>query len=303
MRIIICCFTVFLSIPSFAQSIWTDAFSIKKTFNVGESKSYEVNEFFKIDNLFLMIRSEVNSTVNFQVIDTAEAGYWLSYTVNTNSVKQHNDSSAYIIAQLMNGLQLYVYLKNGHSHLDSLVYFKVKKRIEEEVNSMAVYQKFGKKNTQFIQYLQNELKKDEGLGFLLGPLALFESYYSSNVYKKFRITTEGKEVNILKKILFGGIISQKWQSTTKDSTVKLNYFFTGDPVPAARYYKSIYEPLLIANNIKRGKYFYPAEMRYIADYTFHSRPGRSFPLSLYKKVVSEYIFRSVIKIDMKELLQ
>jgi len=301
MQIIILSVIIFFSVPSLAQPSWTDKFTIKTTFELGDLKTYQVGEFFKIDNLFFGGRYEVESTVSFQVVDTAAGGYWINYRASTNSVSQHRDSSAHIIAALLNGIDLFIYAKNGHLQLDSTKYADTKKRIANELDSMSVKRAFGKTSNQFIQYLKSELKQEAGLGFLLAPLMLFEEYYSSREFKKFRITVAGNARDILYKPLFNGEVGREWKSTSKDSLVKLNSIFTGHPFAAAQYYKSIYEPILAANGIRRGKHFWPPQMKYESNCIFHCQPGNSFPKSLNKKVVSEYIFRSVLKLEMTEI--
>ena len=299
MRIILCSVVIFLSISSIAQPIDKYAFSVKTTFELGESQTYEVNELFKIDNIFIGLRSELISTVSFQVIDTAKGGYWIMYTVHVNSVKQHKDSSAYLMASLMDGMRLFFYAKDGYAYLDSPTYYKTKKRVSAEVDSMATTQTFGKSNMQYIKYLQFQLKKDAGLGFLLAPLILFEEYYSSGVYKQLDLPTDGGARDVLNKPLFSGYVQKEWKSIYKDSTVLLNYVFTGHPIRAAEYYKPIYEALIAINNTKMPKRFvFPSDMRYIDDCTFHAQPGNPFPTYLFIKNVSEYFIRSVKKVEM-----
>jgi len=291
---------IFLSLSSIAQPVDKYSFQVKTTFELGESQTYEVNELFKIDNIFVGLRSELESTVSFRVIDTAKGGYWIMYTVNVNSVKQHKDSSAYLMATLMDGMQLFFYAKDGYTYLDSSFYYKTKKRISAEVDSMATSQTFGKSNMQFLQYLQFELKKDAGLGFLLAPLVLFEEYYSSGVYKQLDLPIDGEAGDILNHHLFSGYIQKEWKTTSKDSTVVLNYLFTGHPIKAARYYRPIYEELIAVNKTKLpNRFVFPSDMRYIDDYTFHAQRGRPFPEYLFKKNVSEYLIRSIRKIEMK----
>ena len=95
-------------------------------------------------------------------------------------------------------------------------------------------------------------------------------------------------------------IEKEWKSTSKDSTVVLNYVFTGHPIRAAQYYKPIYEELIALNKTKLPKGFaFPKDMRYIINYTFHAQRGSPFPEYLFKKNVSEYLIRSIRKIEMK----
>jgi hypothetical protein len=299
-RTITCSLLLFFSLSAFPQSRWNDQFAVKTSFELGQSQTYAVSQFFKIDNILWSIKSEVNSLVNFQVIDTADGGYWIRYSINVFSVKQHNDSSAYVIAALLNGMEQFVYAKGGFLTLDSAFYFKSKKRVAEQLDSIATQRSFGKNTTQLIKHLQTELKEEAGLGALLAPLMLFEEYYSSGTYKKFFVQNRGSVVNILHKHLFDGNIGNKWEFTSKDTTLQLSRLFTGDPVPTARYFKPFYEAVLAANNIKRGRSFYPLEMRYLDEYTFRTRPGSSFPLYLHNRKLSEYIWRGVSKIVMRE---
>jgi hypothetical protein len=302
MRITFFLIILFYSYSCIGQISWSASFLIKHGFELGEQKTYTVSEFSKVDNIFMGFRATVESTVNFNVIDTADGGYWIKYTVNVNLAKAGRDSSVYIKATLTDGIQINFYAKNGIIKLDSLSYFKTKDRVTAALDSIANQQTFSKKNAQFIRYLQSELKKEEGLGILLGPMMIFEVYYSSQVYKKFRLNSDGISQNILKKTLFAGFIEKEWISTSKDSTVLLNYFFTGHPVAAAQYYKPKCEEILAAENIKIGRYFFPPEMRYINDYNFRTQPRKSFPSYMYTKIVSEYKFRSVNKIKMTEIL-
>jgi len=85
--------------------------------------------------------------------------------------------------------------------------------------------------------------------------------------------------------------------------VTLKSFFAADPVPAARYYKPVYESTLAANNIRKRKLFYAPEMRLILEYNFRIQPGQTFPLTLCKKLVSEYLLSSVSSIEMKEVFE
>lgn len=301
MRGLIFFIIVFLTTKSSAQKSWTDKFTVKTTFEIGQIKTYQVSEFFKIDNILFGDRYEVESTVSFQVIDSANGGYWIIYNVTTNATKQHKDSSAYFIGMLLDGINLYIYAKNGQFQLDSTIYFYTKEKVADELDSISTQYAFGKTNKKIIQNLKSKLKEDAGLGFLLAPLMLFEEYYSSSEYKKFRTTKNGQSQDILKKQLFNGEISQELKSIAKDSIVNLDRVFIAHPVSAAQYHKSIYEPILAENNIKRGRAFWPPEMRYLSNYAFYSQPSETFPKSLYKKVVSEYIFRTVLKIEMIEM--
>lgn len=286
---------------SSAQNAWLTSFPINTKFVLGESRHYAVNEFFKIDNLFIGIKSTIQSTVHFRVIDTADGGYWIKYSVNVNSAKANKDSSVYITATLTDNIKIYFYAKNGFVYIDSSSYHNTKNRVSKMLDSIATTQSFGKKTNQFINYLQVHLKNDEGLGLLISPLMIFEVYYCSEVYKKFRITTSGNAENVLNKKLFTGSIDKEWKSTSKDSVVRLEYFFTGNPTEAANYFKPICEELLLRANIKIKKNMLPAEMIYISNYTFTTQPAKSFPKEMYKKTVSEYLFRTVSKIEMKEI--
>ncbi len=301
MRGIILFLFLFHTMTSFAQLNWGDKFTVNDTFSIGQEKNYQVSEFFKIDNLFFGDRYEIKSNVNFNVVDTSNGGYWINYYVTTNLVNRDMDSTAYIISTLMDGINLYFFAKNGILKLDSSIYYETKKRIVNKLDSMSTQQAFGKTKIKFIEYLRTQLKKDAGLGYLLAPLLLFEDYYSSFEYKKFRITKKGSAQDILNSEQFSGDISQEWSGTSKDKTVNLNRIFVGHPVGSAKYYKSIYEPIFAEHNIKVGKNFWPPEMRYLSSYKFQSIASEAFPKFLYKKVVSEYFFRSVLKIEMKDL--
>lgn len=300
MRIIFLLIVTFFSYFSIGQTTWNSAFMVEQDFKLRESQTYDVSEFSKVDNIFFGFRSTLESTVNFKVIDTVNGGYWINYNVSVNLAKASRDSSVYIKAALIDGIQIFLYAKNGIILLDSLSYFNTKDRVSSKLDSIANQHTFGKKLGKFIRYLQIELKNEDGLEMLLGPLMTFEVYYSSQVYKKFRLTTDGTAQTILKKSLFGGFIEKEWISTSKDSTARLNYVFTGHPVSAAQYYKPRYIEVLASENVKRGKHFFPPEMRFIDDYTFSAKSGKSFPSHMFRKIVSEYLFRSVIKIEMRE---
>ncbi len=303
MQIKLLCLVLLSPFIGFAQSNWATKFFVKTSFEVGESKRYKVNELFKIDHLFYGTRSEVKSTVVFQVIDTSAGGFWIHYSANSNLAQKQKDASVELIASLTNGINLLIYAKNGYSQLDSITYFSTKARIASKLDSIAAHQTFENTNKQFIKYLQNELNKDAGLEILLAPLIAFETYYSSEYYSKFRISSEGRIENILNKALFPGNTEREWKNTSKDNTLNLNFTFTGHPVTAAQYFKSIYDPILNANKIKRGKYYYPPEVRYIMNYTFKIRPNDCFPKEIHRKTVSEFLFRSVGKMEMKALFE
>jgi hypothetical protein len=150
---------------------------------------------------------EVTSIVTFRVVDTASGGYWIRYQVSPIAVKQRKDSSAYLLASLMEGIDLALFAKDGQLHLDSADYFSTKERIAIKLDSITSQQFIGKKDMQYIELLKTELKKDAGLGNLLSPLMLFETYYSSEDYKQFRLTTAGSAADILNEVLFRGDIS------------------------------------------------------------------------------------------------
>lgn len=300
MKITACLILILSSFTMFGQTSWTQKYSVKTTFKLGESHIYEVNELFKLDNIFYRIRSEIKSTVIFEVVDTANGGEWIRYNVFTNSVKQKRDSSAILIAKLMDGIQLYIYAKNGFLQLDSTSYYKTKNRVSKALDSITVNEPTTKKN-QYIAFIKSELEKPSGLGSLLTPLLIFESYYFSKEYKKYLLTETGESTDIFHNVSFYGGIEKQWKTTTQDSIVKLNFKFIGDPTQAASYYKAYYKKLLEAQNIKKGKNFYPDFMRYISDYRFQSKFNCAFPILLSRKSVSEYLFRTVSKVTMKEL--
>lgn len=301
MRTIICLTILFTSHIVLGQNRYTDHFKVSTDFELGETHTYEVSEFFKIDHILFGIRSTVFSTVSFKVIDTADGGHWLKYSIKIDKVKQNNDSTAYILAALADGLQLLVFAKDGQIVPDSILYHKTKEKILTKLDFITNSQTFGKKMIVYINFLRAELNENAGLGSLLRPLMLFKVYHDSKAYKKFRTNERSGAANILNEKLFSGAAGNKWESSNKDSTVSLNILFVADPVPAARFYKPIYESLLAANNIRKGKNFYPPEMRYIIDYNFKTQPGKTFPVSLQQKVVSEYLFRSVNRVEMKEV--
>lgn len=301
MRITLLVAFLLCSLLSFSQNRWNASFKIKTNFILGQSQTYQVKEFFKIDNIFIGFKSTVESIVNFKVIDTSNGGYWIRYTMSTLAAKSKQDKSVFIKNELMDNIKLYVFAKDGNFLLDSLSYHKSKNRIADKLDSIANEQTFDKNTTRYIKYLQAELKKDAGLGSLLAPLLLWQQYYISGEFKKFRLTGSAEAQNILSQKEFSGVIDKEWVSTTRDSTVELNAIFTGDPVQTAKFYKAFYEQLIIINNKKIGKLSFPPEMRYVDNYFFKNTLTRTFPIFLSKKNVSEYFFRSVVKTEMNEL--
>lgn len=283
-----------------SQARWHDQYKVKTGFEIGETQTYEVTEFQKVDNILLGIRSTIESLVRFEVKDTANGGYWILYSVLSNSVKKQHDSSTYIMSELTQGLQQYFYVKDGMILLDSANLRSNIEELTEKLDELVNSFSFGKTTRQFIVRLKAELDNGDGIAAFLAPLNLFANYYSAGVYKKFRIDTKTTYGTLFSNKTFTGLMGNKWESTSKDSTVKLSRLFTGDPVATARYHRPIYEAILASNGITRKNSFYPPQMRYINEYEFTVPPQRSFPSYLYKKVVSEYLWREVIKIEMKK---
>lgn len=294
-------FLLFVVCNAIGQSKWHSSYTLNTALYIGESHTYHVSDFFKVDEFFIGFRSEVKSVVNFTVVDTAQNGYWIRYKVLEAYSKNSSDYQSEITAKLLEEINLLAFVSDSATFLDSISYYKNKKAVEFKLGESFSSSELGKKDQEFVTALRKKLKEDAGLETLLGPLIMFEMYYTSGTYKLFRISAPGVTTDILNNIHFDGTIDKKWEKTSKDSILRLNYLFTGHPAKAARYYKSIYEPLLAAKNIKRGKLFYPPEMIYKSEYDFSVKAGVSFPISIFRKTVGEYIIRSVNKVEMREI--
>ena len=287
-----------------AQSPWATSFNVNTTPEIGMAKIYAVTDFQKVDNLFYGYRSEVKSTVTFIVLDTMAGGYWIRYRAESGSIDEKNDSSAYYLSLLTDGLELNLYLKNGRMLLDSVSYFRCKNRIAAMVDSIMAHETFHGKLFYFMNELQATLKEDAGLGgSFLGPLELFITWYSSGSYSKFRFAANGYKEDILHKYLFRGMITQQWKGSSKSGGIELNHVFTADPVEGAKYLRGQFETALGRNNIHLKKNDYPPEVRLVNDYNYYIQSGSFFPYRITSKSVSEYLFRSVGKIEMKEMFE
>ena len=300
MKIFLPLLLIIFSQQAAAQSRWLDQYKVKKNFEIGDAQTYEVTEFYKAEALFTANKSEIQSYVRFEIVDTLSGGYWLKYTVLDNAVTKQHDSSTHIIAALSKRIEQYVYMKDGYFHFDSLSYQRNRQMVTERLLQFAADNELQKKTSLFVQRLVAEVSEGNDISSLLGPLMLMQMYFDADVYKKFMVNTKSNSSNVNNQVLFTGTIGNKWESTSKDSTVTLSRHYVGDPVPAARYFKPIYQSLLKASGITKGKSFYPWEMIYKTEYNFTTQPHRSFPTDLHKKTVSEYIWREVGRIEMKK---
>lgn len=280
------------------QIDWNSKYEVNKHFEFGAQHQYLVKELGNVPNLIFGSKYEIDFVVNLVVVDTASGGAWFSYSSMVNSVTQRNDSTAYILASLMDHLMLYLYFKDGRFQPDSATYHSVKLNTVARLDSINTY---SKKNALFVEYLRNELKKDVGLEILLSPLTVFSTFYSSGVYKKYPTGEYGYATNLLNKPQFGGSIVKEWKATSKDSLLRLDYTFTGDSFAAAQYFKTQYQPLFLLAGKKKKDSFFPPEMKFVNHYSFKTKPNNPFPVYLYSKTVSEYFYRSVSEIEIREL--
>ena len=301
MRTLFLILFVFCQIAAYSQNKWTATFKAKRNFTLGESYSYNVKEFFKIDNIFVGFKATSESIATFKIVDTSNGGYWIRYSTTSIFAKSKNDKSIFVMNELMDKIQLFVFVKDGTFMLDSLSYHKTKKSIADDLDSIAGTKTFDKNTTRYITFLKAELQEEAGLGSLLGSLVLWQQYYISGEFKKFRLTMAGEAQNILSQKQYSGVIENELLNISKDSSVTLQTDFTGDPTSTARYYKGFYEKLIKLNNKKIGKLAFPPEMRYNDYYIFKTALNGTFPNSLTKKTVAEYLVRSVVRTEMYQI--
>ncbi|RYF91058.1 MAG: hypothetical protein EOO03_02290, partial [Chitinophagaceae bacterium] len=241
MRLSLCCLAVLFSCSAFCQVNRSDHFRVKTTFEIGESQTYEVKEFSKVDHIFLGIRSSTESLVRFEVLDTANGGYMLRYVVLSNTAKKEQDSTAQLMTTLTKGLEQYFFVKGNLLQPDSISLELNRLRISASLDSIMANQSSGKNMSQYMISLKANLDNGEGMGPFLRPLLLFYMYLDANLYKKFATESKVNFGRLLGKNSFTGLINSKWSSTSGDGTVKLRRNFTGDPTPTARYFKPYYE--------------------------------------------------------------
>ncbi len=289
-----------ISLSSSAQSRWHDQYRVKKTFEIGDEQTYEVTEFSKAESMLTIRKSEVHSFVRFQIVDTANGGYWMRYSVLNNNIRKQHDSSTYIIAELSAGIEQMVYIKNGYFSFDSLSYHLNREMVKKKLALITADNEYKKRTSLYISMLQSEIDEENDISMLIGPLMLMQMYFGAEVYKKFMVYSKGNTSSLNRPFLFSGQVGNKWESTSKDSTVSLTTIFTGDPVPTARYFRPTYESIVQSMAKKPGRITYPNEMQYPTEYNYKTQPHRSFPLSLSKKNVMYYLWREVSRVEMKK---
>ncbi|MFC4263663.1 hypothetical protein ACFOWM_12280 [Ferruginibacter yonginensis] len=286
-----------------AQKSWTNKYTVNKNFKVGAVQVYDVNEFYKVDNIFFGRKENVKSTVFIQVVDTFRGGYFMQYHTLMKQKDIQNDSTAYIMSLLMNKVNFIMYFKNGDFIVDSTSYYRNNESIKSICDSLNKSPFFGETNKAFIKEIQFEIKRNDGIQFFLGPLILIQQYFSNFEYKEFPIYSFVSNNNIFNKKLYTGKLTTIWKNTKKDGTIVLQNEFTGDPATTAQHYQKKYEQVLIDKNIKYRKKDFPDFMRYESTTIYNTKTQNAFPIRIYNKTTGEYLFRFVERTEMNALIE
>jgi hypothetical protein len=146
--------------------------------------------------------------------------------------------------------------------------------------------------------LQQKIKAGEGLEAFLGPLQLFINFYESGSYSKFMYSVNAAKEDLLGRTTIPGLMSQQWKGSKKGLT-ELSQSFTANPVEGAKYLHAEFDSALARNNIHLKKNAYPPELRLVDDRSFYIRADNFFPDRITSRSVSEYLYRSVGRIEMK----
>lgn len=301
MRTLIIFLLFFIAFNSSAQDRWTDSFAVKTDFHIGEIQAYDVSEFLKVENMpFIGSSSEIKTLVQFKVTDTLSGGYIIHYTVQSKTGKESDDYRAKLLSKLVDGLDIELYVKDRSIIIDSFTYRHERKRIERLLESLTDNEPMNRSNRQFIDYLYDNITGAEGLTSLLVPLKIFTTYYSAGVFKKFRLTYDWSVATDLGQPLYRGKLDRQIEKVFKDSSVELSMLFTADPLDGGRYYKTIYGDILYKQLIFKKDFSKPTNVLEHINYRYITNTETVFPKYLYKKIVSEYVARTVGKVEMKE---